>query len=77
MHYFCNNAVLNNAVRGLPPEVKFRQYGKSTYANNIFENGISSVMKRERPTDRRTMSNSVLLGSFKTGDDLFSLGIPS
>lgn len=37
---------------------------------NIFENGISSVMKRERPT-RRTMSNSVLLGLFKTGDDLF------
>lgn len=42
----------------------------------FFENGISSVMKRERPTDRRTMSNSVLLGLFKTGDDLLSLGIP-
>lgn len=45
-------------------------------ANN-FENGKSSVMKRDRPPDRRTMSNSVLLGLFKTGDEPFSLGISS
>jgi len=42
--------------------------------NNNFENGKSSSMKRDRPTDRRTISN-VLLGLFKTFEDLVLLGV--